>query len=333
MLTCGCRGGNATGQGLREHTQTGDVTPPSSSQASRGRSLAPSQWGPKVVLSSTYTAELVALRLTSLTPRKALISVELRRRDGKPIPSGITFDVAVTDNRLVEYNVPCTYQSFGPGGEELRIVEGAEAYSVVESIHTGPLHERVHWFLITLTVYSQKASPGRAREFLLTELEALDLGKQPVPSAATVEAPQLISLVGRQVPVYAEARGLKIEEQADVHAGTLSYVVPGLPYPSRDVADFYSEWALDHHWMPDKRFGRTWKNFLDGTQPGEPWIYQLWVEWTEKESRERLTLICQYRIPRRPDGTYHSSDLARDQIVYLNIGPQNSGSDREEGAK
>jgi len=332
VITCGCRGGNAPGQGLREHTQTPEVTPLSSPHASRGRPLAVSQWGPKVVLSSAYRAELVALRLTSLTPREALISVELRRRDGKPIPSSITFDVTVTDNRLVRYNVPSTYRSFGLAGEDVGTVAGAEAYSLVETIRIGPLDERVRWFLIAVTVYSQKPSPGHEREFVLTELEGLDLGKQPVPGAAAVGRPQLVSLVGRQVPVYPKASGLNIEEQRDVHAGTLSYVVPGLPYPSRDVADFYSEWALDHGWMPDGRLEGTWRGYLDSTQPGQPWIYQLQVEWTEKESREHLVLTCQYTVPRGPDGHYHA-DLARDEIVYLNIGPQSPGSPGEDGAK
>lgn len=298
--------------------------------ASQGGPLVVSDWGPKVVLSDVYRAELVALRLANSAPRRALLSIELSRLDGKPVPSDITFDIDAVDNRLVRYEVPSTYEGYGAHGERVSMANGNQAYRVRETLTLGPLHGRVRWFLIKVIVYSQSLEPGRTREFRLTEMESLDFGKHPISSAAAAEAVQSVSLVGREVPVYEGARDLKVQNQADARVGSLSYIVRGLPYPSRDVADFYGEWALDHDWIPDRRLAPGWKDFLDATQVGEPWVYQLRLEWTGSRSNERLVLICQYSIRKDAEGHYRT-DSARDQAVAVGIYPADSAAQGQRG--
>jgi hypothetical protein len=133
----------------------------------------------------------------------------------------------------------------------------------------------------------------------------------------------LVSLVGREVPIYPEAKNVEVHQQAEAHWGTLSYLVPGLLYPSRDVADFYDEWALHHGWVTDRTATRDWHDFVDATQPGKPLVSQLLSTWRDSKSRERLVLGCQYRSWQHEGGGY-PRDFAGDQIVSLGIYPAES---------
>jgi len=175
---------------------------------------------------------------------------------------------------------------------------------------------------IKVTIYSQKPLPGRADEFRLTQLETLDLGNHPVQTAPPTEPVQSVELVGRQVPVYPGADGVEVYDQIDGRCwGNLSYVVPGLPYPSRDVAAFYSEWALDHEWLPVKPPTRSWQGFFDATHGDRVWVCQLLLEWREKKSGDRLVVICEYRVAKGIILGEYRSDSARDQIVHVGIYP------------
>jgi hypothetical protein len=282
------------------------------------------------VLSDVYQVKLVALRLTSVTPRTAVLSTELRRRDGEPIPGDITFDTAVTDNRFVEYNVPCTYTGFGARGEEVSIWEGPS--SIVQDLTIGPLHERVRWLGITVTIYTRKPTSGEALAFDLTALEVLDLGNHPVESALSTEPVRWASLVGRRVPIYPGARRVEIYDRSNARRwGNLSYTVPGLPYPSRDVAAFYSEWAPDNDWLPVEPSTRSWQQFIDATQGSEVTVCQLWREWREKKSGDRLVVTCEYRLGKEIVRGEGPTDSARDQIVYVGIYPAESAGAEQAG--
>ena len=327
LAACQRRDSDAQGPILAQERVAPGVTSPASLQGEGTERLESPNWGPKVVLSDAYEVKLVALRLARVTPRTATLSVELRRRDGKPIPSDVTFDTAATDNRLVQYNVPCTYTRLDADGEE---VEGARTYSMVQTLRIGPLHQRVRWLQIKVTIYAREPVPDEADAFLLTALEVLDLGNHPVEGAPSTGSVQSASLVGRQVPIYPGAQDLKVRDVPDAHWGLLSYLLPDLPYPSQDVVAFYDEWALEHQWVPDETSTRSWTQGLSPSQPGEPFIYHLQVEWTNEESPERLTLICRHRSPKHPDGTYHTSDLARDQFVGVVISPDDSDRRKQD---
>jgi len=175
---------------------------------------------------------------------------------------------------------------------------------------------------IKATIYSRKPVPGQADAFRLSRLETLDLGNHPVQTAPPTGPVQSVELVGRQVPVYPGAHGVEVYDQTDAHCwGNLSYVVPALPYPSRDVAAFYSEWALDHEWLPVKPSTRSWQQFIDATHGGDVTVCQLWLEWREKKSGDRLVVICRYRLGKEIVRGEYRTDSARDQIVHVGIYP------------
>jgi hypothetical protein len=270
-----------------------------------------------------YTIELANLQAVPGTPRTVVLSVRLRRSDAQPLPRDITLDTAVTDNRLVEYNVGCTYEEFGDRGEEVSVAKGARAYQILQTLTMGPLHERVQWFAIKVTIFARKPLPKRPGAFELIPLQVVDLGQHPVPGAPPVGSVQYVSLAGRQVPVYPGARDVYAHDQASAHWGSCSYVVSGLPYPSRDVEALYNEWALDHGWVADRKATRDWGEFLDATQAGEPLISQLWSEWRDRKSGERLVLVCRYVSSERKAGG-RLTGFANQQMVSVGIYPAES---------
>ena len=180
LQSCAGRGTTRTAVGLGRAAEGG---PSSRTQGPAGTPSQAPPWGQRVVVSDAYRAELVDLRLKDPKQHTLLVAVELRHRDGAPVPGDITFDTAVTDNLLVEYNVGCEYQGFGPDGAETDVSPGHGAHRIVQTLNIGPLDERVRWLQISVTVYRSEAVPGRGATYELTPLEVLDLGRHPIPKA------------------------------------------------------------------------------------------------------------------------------------------------------
>jgi hypothetical protein len=278
-----------------------------------------------------YEVKVVRLELLKRRPRMAALSVECRLEDAEPLPSEVTFDTDVVDNRYTRYNPGSSYEEYGREGKRLSSRSKQRPYAMRQVLTIGPLNERTRWLDVGATVYRRTCVDTRPLTFELDPLETIDLGRYPVPGAGIGQQRyRVVRLGGYSLPVYPGAVNLTVmAPQTSLASG--SYSVPALPYPCMDVLQFYDEWASQHGWKATSPRPSKWDKFTDGTRPGSPMVYQIIGRWKQKLSGNELSVVCRYELARDWRGRY-TDDLtgkwAQDQAVYLSVRPAETSAGR-----
>ena len=97
---------------------------------------------------------------------------------------------------------------------------------------------------------------------------------------------------------YANAYNVGSFEKKEAGTFTIRYDVD-LKYPSKAVLEYYDSELRKLGWIefsdPNYKAGyRTWSNFEDATQKGEPLVHQLAAEWTNEKKTRMIMLVIRY---------------------------------------
>ena len=112
------------------------------------------------------------------------------------------------------------------------------------------------------------------------------------------EQPEVTKIADSGLPLYPGARDAYHYTMFENIKG-LNYVLD-VPYPATEVLAFYDVELAKRGYRPYVEpwyayADRKWRGFIDGTQNGEPYVWQMVAYWVDNKQERRANLALRYR--------------------------------------